>query len=138
MHPLQAHNLYELAAGAKAAIWAAQAEDDLEQRTGLLVAADHLVAELKRITWKLCEAADPVEARPRIDPLIARSLNPLSDLRDLAEAINRATDDDLKADEIKLVKCNDFDGWLVMDKATGRYQWHVAVDGRLTTQEAKR
>jgi hypothetical protein len=58
MHPLNAQNLYDLAAGAQAAVFAAQAEDDQEQRYGLLAAAEHLTAELKRITWQLCEAAE--------------------------------------------------------------------------------
>ncbi|MBK1619824.1 hypothetical protein CKO42_15510 [Lamprobacter modestohalophilus] len=135
MHPLEAHNLFELSAASYAAASAAQLTDDIEQRAGLISAVEHLTAELKRITWEYVEAAELDEARPRIDPLIARSLNPMCDLRDLADAINRATGDELSADAIKLVECNgDVDGWLVMGKATGRYRWHVTVDGRLTSQ----
>lgn len=135
MHPLEASNLHDLAAGAYSAITAALQTDDIEQRSGLLVGAEHLTSELKRITWQYVESAEIDEDRPRIDPLIARSLNPLSDLRDLAEAINQATGDELSADALSLVECNgDSLGWLVMDKATGRYHWHVAVDGRLTKQ----
>ena len=135
MHPLESQQLFDLSAGAYSAITAALQTDDIEQRAGLMVAAEHLAGELKRITWQFCESAEIDEDRPRIDPLIARSLSPLSDLRDLADAINRATGDELKADEISLIECNgDSHGWLVMDKATGRYRWHVTTDGRLTRQ----
>lgn len=138
MHPLEAHNLFELSAASYAAASAAQLTDDIEQRAGLISAVEHLTAELKRITWEYVEAAELDEARPCIDPLIARSLNPMCDLRDLAEAINRATGDELSADTIKLVECPaDADGWLVVDKATGSYHWHIDPDGTLTDQEVK-
>ncbi|MCF7979733.1 MAG: hypothetical protein K9L82_17330 [Chromatiaceae bacterium] len=136
MHPLQAGNLYELAAAAHAAVSAAKETDDGEQAEGLVIAAEYLTSELKRITWELVETSEfPDESPPRIDPVIARSLNPMCDLRDLVKAIAQQTGDELNADEIKLVECNgDPDGWLVMDKDAGGFHWHVALDGRLTRQ----
>ncbi|MBK1705113.1 hypothetical protein [Halochromatium glycolicum] len=58
MTPLQAQTLYDLASGAHAAAFAAQAEDDLDQRYGLLAALEHLTSELKRITWSIIESVD--------------------------------------------------------------------------------
>lgn len=91
MHPIQAHQLYDLASGAHAAAFAAKATDDIEQRYGLIAATEQLTGELKRIAWQYVESAELDEERPRIDPAIARSLNPDANLSELAEAIHQAT-----------------------------------------------
>ena len=68
MHAIQASHLHDLAAGAYAAVFAAQNEDDINQRYGLLAAAECLTAELKRITWELVESADiPGNDQPEDD-----------------------------------------------------------------------
>ena len=135
MHPIQASHLHDLATGAYSAVTAAIQADDIEQRAGLMVAAEHLLCGLKHLAWQYVEAAEIDEDRPRIDPAIARVLDTGCNLVPLAKAINQATGDELNADALSLVECNgDSHGWLVMDKATGRYCWHVTTDGRLTRQ----
>ncbi len=135
MRPLQAHTLYDLAAGAYAAATAAQATDDIEQRYGLLAAVEQLTGELKRIAWEYCEDAAPEDLHPRIRESIVRALNPDSDLGELAAAIAQATGEAITPDQIRLIEANgDPDGWLIADKASGDFLWHVTVDGRLTKQ----
>jgi hypothetical protein len=58
MTPRQAQTIYDLASGAHAAVFAAQAEDAPEHRYGLLAAAEHLASSLKRITWSIIESGD--------------------------------------------------------------------------------
>ncbi|MFP4063700.1 MAG: hypothetical protein ACLFS2_12985 [Halochromatium sp.] len=65
MHPLDAHHLYDLAAGAHAAAFAVQNEDDVEQRYGLIAAVEQLTAQLMRITGDMAEKANFAEAQPR-------------------------------------------------------------------------
>ena len=78
MHPPEAHNLYELAVGAKAAVSAAQAEDDIKQRAGLLIVANSLAGELVRVVREYCDAAEIDVDRPCIDHITARAVKRLA------------------------------------------------------------